>query len=74
MPSCRRRSLPGLVLLARSCAYYHDIGKGRNPAYFGENQKGENAHDTLAPAMSAVREGWAVEDKVSLHLQIHFML
>jgi putative nucleotidyltransferase with HDIG domain len=41
-------------LLARSCAYYHDIGKGRNPAYFGENQKGENAHDTLAPAMSAV--------------------
>ncbi len=41
-------------LLARSCAYYHDIGKGRNPAYFGENQKGENAHDQLAPAMSAM--------------------
>lgn len=41
-------------LLARSCAYYHDIGKGRTPAFFGENQKGENAHDTLAPAMSAV--------------------
>ena len=41
-------------LLARSCAYYHDIGKGRNPAYFGENQKGDNAHDQLAPAMSAV--------------------
>lgn len=41
-------------LLARSCAYYHDIGKGRNPAYFGENQKGENGHDKLAPAMSAV--------------------
>jgi cyclic-di-AMP phosphodiesterase PgpH len=40
-------------LLARSCAYYHDIGKGRNPAYFGENQKGENPHDQLAPAMSA---------------------
>jgi putative nucleotidyltransferase with HDIG domain len=42
------------TLLARSCAYYHDIGKGRNPAYFGENQKGENRHDQLAPAMSAV--------------------
>jgi cyclic-di-AMP phosphodiesterase PgpH len=42
------------ALLARSCAYYHDIGKGRNPAYFGENQKGENRHDQLAPAMSAV--------------------
>jgi cyclic-di-AMP phosphodiesterase PgpH len=42
------------ALLARSCAYYHDIGKGRNPAYFGENQRGENRHDQLAPAMSAV--------------------
>ncbi len=41
-------------LLARSCAYYHDIGKGRNALYFGENQKGENRHDELAPAMSAV--------------------
>jgi cyclic-di-AMP phosphodiesterase PgpH len=41
-------------LLARSCAYYHDIGKGKNPLYFGENQKGENRHDSLAPAMSAV--------------------
>lgn len=41
-------------LLARSCAYYHDIGKGRNPAYFGENQKAENPHDTMAPSMSAV--------------------
>lgn len=41
-------------LLARSCAYYHDIGKGRNPAYFGENQKGDNPHDTMAPSMSAV--------------------
>ncbi len=41
-------------LLARSCAYYHDIGKGRNPAFFGENQKAENPHDKLAPSMSAV--------------------
>lgn len=41
-------------LLARSCAYYHDIGKGKNPAFFGENQKGENPHDELAPGMSAV--------------------
>jgi len=41
-------------LLARSCAYYHDIGKGQNPLYFGENQKGENRHDALAPGMSAV--------------------
>ena len=34
---------------ARTCAYYHDIGKGKNPLYFGENQKGENRHDSLAP-------------------------
>ena len=41
-------------LLGRTCAYYHDIGKGKNPLYFGENQKGENPHDCLAPGMSAV--------------------
>lgn len=41
-------------LLARTCAYYHDIGKGKNPLYFGENQKGDNPHDCLAPGMSAV--------------------
>ena len=41
-------------LLARTCAYYHDIGKGKNPLYFGENQKGDNPHDCLAPSMSAV--------------------
>jgi putative nucleotidyltransferase with HDIG domain len=41
-------------LLARVCAYYHDIGKGKNPLYFGENQKGENRHDKLAPQMSAM--------------------
>ena len=41
-------------LLARSCAYYHDIGKGKNPAYFAENQKGGNPHDALPPEQSAV--------------------
>lgn len=41
-------------LLARVCAYYHDIGKGKNPLYFGENQRGENKHDKLAPQMSAL--------------------
>jgi putative nucleotidyltransferase with HDIG domain len=40
-------------LLARSCAYYHDIGKGKNPGYFAENQKGENPHDALSPSESA---------------------
>jgi putative nucleotidyltransferase with HDIG domain len=41
-------------LLARVCAYYHDIGKGKNPLFFGENQRGENKHDKLAPQMSAL--------------------
>jgi hypothetical protein len=41
-------------LLARVCAYYHDLGKIRNPLYFAENQRGENRHDHLAPSMSAL--------------------
>ncbi|MCL2626262.1 MAG: HDIG domain-containing protein [Cystobacterineae bacterium] len=40
-------------LLARSCAYYHDIGKGKHPEYFAENQEGENPHDVLSPLESA---------------------
>ena len=47
----RRRPRPSAPTRcsARTCAYYHDIGKGKNPLYFGENQKGENRHDSLAP-------------------------
>jgi hypothetical protein len=41
-------------LLAKVCAYYHDLGKTRNPLYFAENQRGENRHDALAPSMSAL--------------------
>jgi putative nucleotidyltransferase with HDIG domain len=47
------REIRANPLLARVGAYYHDIGKGKNPLYFGENQKGENRHDSLSPAMSA---------------------
>ncbi len=40
-------------LLARVCAYYHDIGKTSQPHYFAENQTpGENPHDRLSPAAS----------------------
>ncbi len=40
-------------LLARVCAYYHDIGKGKNPDYFTENQSGQkNVHDSLPPLVS----------------------
>ncbi len=40
-------------LLARVCAYYHDIGKMRRSEYFSENQTGYNIHDELSPRMSA---------------------
>jgi len=41
-------------LLARVGAYYHDLGKIKNPLFFAENQRGDNEHDQLAPAMSAL--------------------
>lgn len=42
------------ALLARTCAYYHDIGKLRRPEYFKENQLTEkNPHDDLTPELSA---------------------
>ena len=33
--------------LVRAGALYHDIGKTKNPAFFTENQIGENPHDHL---------------------------
>ncbi|NIA14126.1 MAG: HDIG domain-containing protein [Nitrospiraceae bacterium] len=40
-------------LMARVCAYYHDVGKLRRPEYFSENQMDENIHDQLPPRVSA---------------------
>jgi len=40
-------------LLARVCAYYHDVGKLRRPEYFSENQMDRNVHDERSPRMSA---------------------
>lgn len=46
--------LGGNVLLARTGALYHDIGKVKNPAFFTENQhKGINPHTQLRPEQSA---------------------
>lgn len=43
------------ALLARVGAYYHDIGKIRNPCYFFENlAQGENPHDGTSPSLSAL--------------------
>ena len=40
-------------LLARTGAYFHDIGKLKRPSYFKENQMGENPHDRTDPYVSA---------------------
>ncbi|MDP6418065.1 MAG: HDIG domain-containing protein [Candidatus Krumholzibacteria bacterium] len=61
------------ALLAKVCAYYHDIGKLKKPEYYAENQGGQkNPHDKLSPNMSAliigahVKEGLDTADKISL--------
>ena len=38
--------------LARAAAYYHDIGKLRNPEMFTENQSEYNLHQELTPELS----------------------
>lgn len=41
------------AMLARTAAYYHDIGKLSRPFFFAENQTGgENPHDSLTPELS----------------------
>ncbi len=39
--------------LARAAAYYHDVGKLKQPDCFTENQTGYNVHDELTPELSA---------------------
>jgi len=60
-------------LLAKVCAYYHDIGKLVKPDYFGENVRAsKNRHDKLTPNMSAliisahVKEGLDLAEKIKL--------
>lgn len=41
------------AVTARAAAYYHDIGKMKNPSYFVENQfSGVNPHDSMTPEAS----------------------
>lgn len=41
------------AVAARAAAYYHDIGKIKNPSYFVENQfTGVNPHDAMTPEAS----------------------
>lgn len=54
-------------ILARVGAYFHDVGKMKKPLYFIENQQGgENRHDHLNPAMSALIISSHVRDGVEL--------
>lgn len=67
-------------LLARVGAYYHDIGKMRNPSAFIENQTGANPHDDLDPLVSAgivaahIRDGLALAERYHLPAVIREMI
>ncbi len=63
------REIGANPLLARVGAYYHDIGKGRNPLFFGENQTGDKRHDSLTPQSSAEIIRKHVRDGVELAAQ-----
>ncbi|MFW6019872.1 MAG: HD family phosphohydrolase [Bacteroidales bacterium] len=67
----------GNILLVRTGALYHDIGKMKNPMYFIENQNGNyNPHDELSNTESAriliehVTEGIEIAKKYKLPEQI----
>jgi putative nucleotidyltransferase with HDIG domain len=63
--------------MARVCSYFHDVGKLVKPEYFVENARhGRNAHEDLAPTMSAliiiahVKEGVDLAIKHRLNREI----
>jgi len=70
------RDIGANPLLARVGAYYHDIGKGKNPLFFGENQTGDNRHDGVPPHGSAeiirrhVRDGVELAKQAKLPRQV----
>jgi putative nucleotidyltransferase with HDIG domain len=60
-------SIGGDPLIARTAAYYHDVGKLNNPLAFIENQAGgENVHDDLPPEVSAQIVKQHVPDGIEL--------
>ena len=57
-------------LLVRVGSYYHDIGKMKRPYFFIENQLGgENPHEKLTPALSALIITSHVKDGLELARQ-----
>lgn len=65
------REIGANSLLARVGAYYHDIGKLKNPLYFKENQYNENVHDNLMPQESAEIIIRHVQDGAELAAKYH---
>ncbi|MDF1597721.1 MAG: HDIG domain-containing protein [Acidimicrobiia bacterium] len=64
------RSIGANNLLALAAAYYHDLGKTQNPAFFIENQFGiSNPHDLLPPEESAEVIRKHVTDGIALARQ-----
>jgi len=53
-------------LLARTGAYFHDIGKLKRPMFFKENQMGDNPHDRTDPYVSAAIVTSHTKDGVQL--------
>jgi len=60
------------ALLCRVGALYHDLGKMRRAEFFVENQTaGDNAHDKLAPSLSALIITAHVKDGLEIAEQEH---
>jgi hypothetical protein len=68
------------ALVSRVGAFYHDIGKMRNPLAFIENQTGVNPHDDLDPLVSAqivsahIRDGLVLAERYHLPERIREMI
>ena len=65
------------ALLARCAAYYHDMGKLRQPEFFKENQQdSRNPHNDITPELSAnivrahAKDGYEIVKRYGLPLEI----
>ncbi|MBQ8160643.1 MAG: HDIG domain-containing protein [Clostridia bacterium] len=59
------------ALLARTAAYFHDVGKLKRPSYFKENQQGINPLDMTDPYVSAAIVTTHTRDGVKLAQKYH---
>ncbi|MCX7746712.1 MAG: HDIG domain-containing protein [Clostridia bacterium] len=59
-------AIGGNALLSRVGAYYHDIGKLKNPGFFKENQLGDNPHESLTANLSTLVITSHINDGVDL--------